>query len=197
MHLHLAIRRIDSSERKLQADHGSARHHHAIPLARSCTCTVSSFFTTTRTIACCRSRAHSEERDIYRYIYTHPFSSVHLLQAEGRSRLGVACLASATATGFAAATALPRSSFQGLRSFLATVRVSDRAVLAAAPVRGLHQPYTAPRRANRHRVAHTASSLLSPKAPGGVSMRTEPAAVSKLPGHHTATQGAFAETRHC
>ena len=28
-------------------------------------------------------------------------------------------------------------------------------------------------------------------------MRTVPAAVSELPGHHTATQGAFAETRHC
>ena len=126
-------------------------------------------------------------------IYTHPFSSVHLLQGEGRSRLGVACLASATAW--------PRSSFclcsQGFRSFLAAIRVSDRAVLAAVPVRRLHQPQTGPRRANRHRVAHTASSLLSAKAPGGVSMRTVPAAVSELPGHHTATQGAFAETRHC
>ena len=41
---------------------------------------------------------------------------------------------------------------------------------------------------------HCATQL---QAPGGVSMRTEPAAVSRLPGHHAATQGAFAETRHC
>ena len=78
-----AIRRIDSSQRNLQADHGSALHHHAIPLARSCTCKVSSFFNN-NTDDCMLQRPGTVTIDIY----THPFSSVHLLQGEGRSRLG-------------------------------------------------------------------------------------------------------------
>ena len=49
---------------------------------------------------------------------------------------------------------------QRFRSLLATVRVVGRAVFAAVPVSRLHQPHTASRRANRHCVAHTASSLL-------------------------------------
>ena len=164
----------------------SALHHPAIPPTKSCTCKASSF-------AQQHGRLHAAEARPRHKIYIHPCSSVHLVQREGKARLRVACLASAAA--------LPRSSFclcsQGFCSFLATVGVSDRAELAAVPVRRLHQPQTAPRTADPHRVAHTASSLLSAKAPGGVSMRTEPAAVSKLPGHHTATLGAFAETRHC
>ena len=87
-------------------------------------------------IACCRRRAHSEERDLQTFTHTKQ-------KIQTWSRLPCFrcyCLRPATALPH-----LPRLPLVPSRS------VSDRAVLAAAPMRGLHQPHTSPQKSNRHR----------------------------------------------